>query len=107
MDQLTHDKEKEETADKGDYNPEQPSPHQGGKNSPITNRNENGRTSCGPSGSPINLAGRLPRITLFSGIWTVNHGFAHDATQDAVFRRTRWQSLGESNPSSQIENLMS
>ena len=42
MDQLTHDKEKEETADKGDYNPEQPSPHQGGKNSPITNRNENG-----------------------------------------------------------------
>ena len=42
MDQSVRDKEKEKAADKRDHNPEQPPPQQGRKNSPITNRNENG-----------------------------------------------------------------
>ena len=46
-------------------------------------------------------------ITLFWLDEGVKKQFTIKANVLAVFCRTRWQSLGESNPSSQIENLVS
>ena len=46
-------------------------------------------------------------VTLFWEKQVVKLRFTIEGIWRAVFRRTRWQSLGESNPSSQIENLVS